>query len=175
MTELHDPGRHEALGDARWDERRARAFVAAVVEDTERAAADGPLWPKHPDDDDDDAVGPWTGLYVGAAGVCWALDRLAARGWATVSAPWRERAAALVEIARATPETGTREPSYFLGEAGVLAVAGREHDALFAVIESNIAHPSNELLWAAPGTMLPALFQYRRTGEARWRDLWLRN
>jgi len=130
----------------------------------------------HPcDDDDGDAAGPATGVYVGAAGVCWALDRLAVRGWAQLSAPWRARAGALVEIARATPETGTRAPSYFLGEAGVLAVADRDPDALFAVIESNIEHPAVEPLWAAPGTMLPALFHYRRTGEARWRELWLRN
>jgi hypothetical protein len=173
VTALHDPDRHEPLADVGWDEARARAFVAAVVEDTERAATAGPLWPTHPRDGG--GPGPATGLYLGAAGVCWALDRLAVRGWARPSAPWRERAAALVDIARATPETGSPAPSYFLGEAGVLAVADRDPDALFAVIESNIEHPALEALWAAPGTMLPALFVYRRTGEARWRALWLRN
>jgi hypothetical protein len=174
VSSLYDPDRHEPLAGPTWDEGRARAFVAEVVDDTERAVTAGPLWPVHPSDYQSDD-GPATGLYLGAAGVCWALDRLATRGWAAPSVPWRARAAALVEIARTTPETGTRAPSYFLGEAGVLAVADRDPDALFAVIESNIAHPALEPLWAAPGTMLPALFQYRRTGEARWRDLWLRN
>lgn len=176
MSTLHEPERHQPLAGAPWDEGRARAFVAAVVADAEQAATAGPLWPMHPSDDDGDPLpGPATGLYLGAAGVCWAIDRLAARGWATPSVAWRERAAALVELARARPETGTRAPSYFLGEAGVLAVADRDPDALYAVIESNIEHPALEPLWAAPGTMLPALFQYRRTGEARWRELWLRN
>src|SRR5688572_27989262 len=108
MTPLFDPGRHQPLTDEVWDEGRARAFVAAVVADAEAAATSGPLWPVHPDDADGDPATPRTGVYMGAAGVCWALDRLAERGWAAPAVPrWRERAAALIAIARATPETGT--------------------------------------------------------------------
>lgn len=174
---LYDPERHEAIAGGAWDEARARAFVAGLVEEVETRAEAGPLWPMHPLDvvDDDEGAGPATGLYLGAAGVCWALDALAARGWARTSVRWRERARSLIAIARARPETGTRAPSYFLGEVGVLAVAGDDDDALCDAIESNIEHVALEPLWAAPGTMLPALFAYRRTGAARWRDLWLRN
>jgi lantibiotic modifying enzyme len=62
-----------------------------------------------------------------------------------------------------------------LGEVGVRAVADVDHERLYKLIESNIEHEALELLWGAPGTMLPALFLYERTGEDRWRELYLRN
>jgi len=175
---LHDPARHEPLTGARWDSGQAQAFVEEVVADAERAFDPGSLWPRHSlDADGGDAGPPWTGMYFGAAGVCWALAALEARCGAAVTRRWRDEARSLVVRYRAHPDTGHRVPSYFLGEVGVLAVAddAREHDELFALIESNIANPTVEALWGAPGTMLPALFLWRRTGELRWRDLWLRN
>src|SRR5262249_12576425 len=46
-------------------------------------------------------------------------------------------------------------------------------DRLEALIAANVEHPARELMWGAPGTMLAALFLFRRTGEARWADLFL--
>jgi hypothetical protein len=48
-------------------------------------------------------------------------------------------------------------------------------DKLFASIERNIPNPTNEALWAAPGTMVGALHMRKFTGAARWRALYLEN
>jgi lanthionine synthetase-like protein len=44
-------------------------------------------------------------------------------------------------------------------------------DRLEALVAANVEHPARELMWGAPGTMLAALFLFRRTGDARWADL----
>jgi len=72
-------------------------------------------------------------------------------------------------------------PSYFLGEVGVLLVLWRltgaewAKDRLFVSVQSNIGNPTNEALWAAPGTMLAAWHVWEETREERWRDLFLEN
>ena len=48
-------------------------------------------------------------------------------------------------------------------------------DRLAASIEQNIPNPTNEALWAAPGTMLGALHMLEWTRERRWHDLFLEN
>ena len=48
-------------------------------------------------------------------------------------------------------------------------------DRLWEVVRSNIPNPTNEALWAAPGTMLAAWHLWQATGEARWRVLFLEN
>ncbi len=81
----------------------------------------------------------------------------------------------------AEPDTGEVVPSYYLGEAGILLVLWRltrSHEAadrLFASIERNIPNPTNEALWAAPGTMVGAWHMFEWTGERRWHDLFLKN
>jgi hypothetical protein len=56
----------------------------------------------------------------------------------------------------------TREPSERL--------ARELHDA----IAGNLESPTLGFLWGGPGSMLAALFLLERTGEARWRELFLR-
>ncbi|MCP4476377.1 MAG: hypothetical protein GY821_17815 [Gammaproteobacteria bacterium] len=48
-------------------------------------------------------------------------------------------------------------------------------DELADNIAKNIDNPINELMWAAPGTMLCAWFLYQATEERRWRDLFQRS
>ena len=38
------------------------------------------------------------------------------------------------------------------------------------LIAGNVDHPSRELMWGAPGTLLAALFLHQRTGDARWAE-----
>jgi hypothetical protein len=72
-------------------------------------------------------------------------------------------------------------PSYLLGEAGLhlvqwrLTGAAAAADRLFDVVQSNIGNPTNESLWAAPGTMVAAWHLWQATAEARWRTLFLDN
>jgi hypothetical protein len=172
---LWDPDRHESITDEPWDDEVARAAIRALAADAERAFDDTTLWPSHPLDGPAEGGGPRTSLYCGASGVAWALDQLYRRGEITFARDWRAEARRFVDIYVASPETGERVPSLLLGEVGVRAVADVGHDRLYELIASNIEHDALEMLWGAPGTMLPALFLFERTGEPRWRELFVRN
>ncbi len=170
---LWDPERHEPPTGEPWDESVVRAAIRAVATDAEGAYDEATLWPPHQLDDPSGI--PWTSLYCGASGVAWALDRLQRRGAITTTRDWRAEARRFIDVYLATPETGEHAPSLMLGEVGIRAVADVDHDRLYQLVESNIEHEALELLWGAPGTMLPALFQFERTGEERWRELYVRN
>jgi hypothetical protein len=172
---LWDPDRHEPLTDAPWDDQVARAGIRALAADAEGAFDEATLWPVHPLDGAAETGGPRTSLYCGASGVAWALDQLRRRGAITTARDWRAEARRFVDVHLASPEIGEPAPSLMLGEVGVRAVADLGHDRLYELIESNIEHESLEMLWGASGTMLPALFRVERTGEERWRELFVRN
>jgi len=179
---LFEPDRHEPLCRTAWDAGVVRAAVQAIAGDLERHRLPAGHWPGHPlDDDGDEPATGYKSLYLGSAGVLWALWTLQREG-AVAS---RLDAAAGIEQAhaayRADPDTGEVVPSYYLGEVGLLLLRWRitgsaeAADALYASIESNIPNPTNEALWAAPGTMVAAWHLWAATGQARWRTLFLAN
>ena len=172
---------HEPLVEAPWDEAAARDAVAAIAADAERAFDPERLWPGHPLDDvaETEAV---AGLYLGAAGMVWALDRLARAGAADADRDWAAVAAALPERYRAHPDLeeqlGGPLPSLLVGEAGILLVAhgfaptaGVER-RLLQLVRANERNPARELLWGSPGTMLAAQALWERTGGEAWREAW---
>lgn len=182
---LFEPDRHEALGtpgESAWDEDRARAAIHSIVRDTERERLPEGHWPVHPLDDEGDT--PRTGfksVYLGSAGVIWALWTLQRKGAATTRIDLGEAIGQALAAYRADPDTGQVVPSYFLGEVGILLVLWRltgsaeAADRMHAAIRSNIPNPTNEALWAAPGTMVAAWHLWEATQEPRWRDLFLEN
>ena len=177
---LWDRERHEAVIDAPWDEGVARQGICDFAADAERAFDPDALWPAHPLDSDDDGsddsdAGPRTSVYFGASGVAWALDQLRRRGAIDSDRDWLAEARRFVDIYAAAPELGERVPSLQLGEVGVRMVADADRDRIYELIESNIENQTLEALWGAPGTMVPALLLFERTGEDRWRELYLRN
>ena len=166
---LFTPASHEPLTDRGWDEAWVLAQIGLIVEEALSAVSSDGVWPLHPDDDDGgDAYLPTT-LYIGAAGVVWALRALG-----------HDRPDLIRGLhARylADPDwPGTVEPGYLGGEAGILLVAHPREpgaaDLLEQVVLRNAGNPTNELLWGAPGTMLAALAMHRATGEPRWADAW---
>ena len=166
---LFTPASHEPLTDRGWDEAWVLAQIGLIVEEALAAVSSDGVWPLHPDDDDGgDAYLPTT-LYIGAAGVVWALRALG-----------HDRPDLIRGLhARylADPDwPGTVEPGYLGGEAGILLVAHPREpgaaDLLEQVVLRNAGNPTNELLWGAPGTMLAALAMHRATGEPRWADAW---
>jgi hypothetical protein len=172
--DLFSPEHHEPLTDRPWDERRADAAIAAIVADAEEAFDDSRLWPLHPLDwdDDRDAGRSLTGLYLGAAGVIWALTELGCRrDFAAI-------AAGLDERYLAHPDLGPPAPGLWLGRAGILAVAERlapdasRRDLLHRLLEENLENPAVEVMWGAPGSMLVAAALLDRTGEQRWEAVW---
>jgi hypothetical protein len=184
---LHDPGRHEALAAASWSEGRARDAIERIVRDAEARFSPQGWWPSHPRDEvpPEVAAQPATPLYMGGAGMVWALRYL------------RDAGAAPLHRDRAYPDTcelirRNREwlhaadaadfgaGSYLCGETSIWLMAyGLEPDdaiadRLAALIEGHLTHPARELMWGSPGTLLAARFLHERDSSARWAELFRR-
>jgi hypothetical protein len=179
---LYDPPSHEPLTERPWDEDRARAAIAAIAADTESAFDGDALWPAHPVDAADGPLPRVSTVYLGAAGVIWALSRLQRSGLADVGRDWDPVAAGLYEHYLAEPDfqdmlEGT-VPSLWMGEAGILVVAHTlapapwQEERLLEAVRANVANPSWELMWGSPGTMIAARVMHERTGAADWAEAW---
>ena len=179
---LFDPSTHEPLTDLAWDEGRVRAAIADIVARTESAFDEETLWPAHPLDVEDGPLPRVTSLYLGAAGVIWALHELERLGAVELRRDWIDVANGLADAYRAAPDFADfvdgPVPSLWMGEAGILLVAhtlapdARQERQLLEAIGANVENPSRELMWGSPGTMLAAQVMLERTGDERWRDAW---
>jgi hypothetical protein len=163
---LYDPAAFEPLTDEPWDEARAREGIAAIVTDTDAAFDPDTLWPAHEWDGWQAAL-PLKNLYVGAAGVVWALDDLRRRGLAETTLDLSAIAIDALERWRAEPDYVAGEllpePSecgLLTGEAGILLVAcmlGHSlEDDLRSRIRANLANEADDLMWGTPGTLVAA-------------------
>ena len=171
---LFDPDRHERLLASSWDEERARDAILRIVRDTEQRFSPETLWPTHPLDAKDPA--PEYALYGGACGVIWALRYLEQQGAACLSRHYDGSILPLLAPNRVamgeadSPAFG----AYLMGDTGIQLLQFWIHPAedtaleLSRLIQANMDHPARELMWGSPGTLLAALFMYRRTGEPRW-------
>ncbi len=131
----------------RWDEERARVGIATIIAGAE-AALEGALWPVHELDDDVEPVDRTT-LYLGAAGMIWALRRLGS------SLDLDALAAEALRLYRETPAAD--EPaSLFLGETGPLLLTRSDDERLRELVVGNERNPTWEVLWGSPGTILAA-------------------
>jgi hypothetical protein len=176
-AELHQP-----LTETPWHEPHVRDAIRAIVADADAAYDPVTLWPAHEWDGWRAAL-PLKNLYVGAAGVAWALDVLRSRGHAeTVLDP--------AEVARRAVDAFRREPDFIAGEtlpaekqsgllcgesgllvvAWLLAPSDELADYLLELVRHNIGNDANELMWGVPGTLLVARAMLERTGDDRWRD-----
>jgi hypothetical protein len=178
---LFDPARHEPITEAAWDEARALDAIRAIVAETEAAFSPDSLWPPHPLDEEDDEppLDAPPGVYLGAAGVIWALTRLDVAGVAGSWTNWAEVAATLPDRYRAHPDFPDGVvPGLLLGEAGILLIANRlapergQEEALLEVVRGNVDNPALELMWGAPGTMLAAAVMHERDGRGAWEEAW---
>jgi len=178
---LFDPARHEQLLDIDWDATRARAAIAEIIGDVEHTMATGVTWPWHPLDEDKEPAPPHQSIYLGASGTLWAMWYLQQAGAVSLRVDPAGLIDRVYESYLAQPDTGEVVPSYFLGEVGILLVQWRLNrsasaaERIHAAIARNITNPTNEALWAAPGTMVGALHMLGWTGEERWRELYLEN
>ena len=166
---LFTPESHEPLVDRGWDERWVRARIEAIADDAEASVGEDGLWSEHPADEDPGREVP-SGIYLGAAGVVWALHRLGRHR------PELIRGLHARYVAR--PDWPGVVPGYLIGEAGILLASyllepSDETALLLAqAIEANRESETNELMWGSPGTMRAALHMHRLTGEERWAELW---
>ncbi len=148
-AELFDPSAHVPLTDTAWDSARARRAIAAIVVETESAFDSDSLWPSHPLDEavDEPPLGRTACVYLGAAGVIWALHALELAGVAELGRDWTSVAVSLPERYRREPDFPDQGviPSLMVGEAGILLVAHalapsrRLEDRLLGAVRANVA------------------------------------
>jgi Lanthionine synthetase C-like protein len=194
---LYDPAQFEPLTSEPWDEERVRAGIREIVDDADAAFDPDDLWPAHEWDGWQAAL-PLKNLYVGAAGVVWALAELQRRGHAESAIDLPAAALRALDAWRAEPDFMANEvlPSppesgLLTGEAGILLVACRLghslEDDLRARIRANLTNEAEDLMWGTPGTLLAAVamgwddlaresadaLASRRDGEGLWTQrLW---
>lgn len=182
---LYDPDRHEPCLATPWSEARARDAIERIVRDTESRFSPERLWPIHPrdaDPGDSATLQAFHPLYFGACGVFWALHHLERAGAVRLARAYAPHVDGLLPLNRAWlgDDAGGMAASYLMGDTGILllqqmlAPDPRAADRLEAAIAANIDHPTRELMWGAPGTMLAARFLHRHGGEARWAELFRR-
>lgn len=163
---LYDPAAFEPLIPDPWDEARVRDGIAAIVADADAAFDSGELWPAHEWDGWQAAL-PMKNLYVGAAGVIWALDDLRRRDLADTTLDLSVAAMRALELWRAEPDYVAGEvlpeppgSGLLTGESGILLVACRLghplEDDLRSRIRANLANEAEDLMWGTPGTLVAA-------------------
>jgi hypothetical protein len=170
---------HEPLTKRSWDARRARDAVQALVADAERVYSVDALWPAH-DWDGYRAALPLKNLYVGAAGVIWALHRLRNRGFES-RIDLGAAAQRALELFRGAPDyvegESVPEPKrsgLLCGETGIALVAWQIDPAealdaeLLGLVRDNLESTANDLMWGVPGTLLAARAMHARTCAAAW-------
>lgn len=125
------------------------------------AALIAETWPAHPADDPLVPYESFT-LYLGAAGIIWALRRLGSS-----SLDLDALALQALDGYRATPNT--EEPASLLtGETGLLVLTRSDDERLAELIAANERNPAWEVLWGSPGTILAAKatgLEWRRSAE----------
>ena len=174
---LFDPKRHERLSDAAWTTADAETEIRAIARDAEDALSGDDWWRGHPLDFEEGDPDVWHGIYLGAAGVVWALDELARAGLHEPRLDYAQLASKVLESYRRRPELDGPLPSLWLGESGIALLAWRlaPSDALADRLAELVAIPetdSLELMWGSPGLLVVADAMLEATGEQRWSSAW---
>jgi Lanthionine synthetase C-like protein len=178
---LFEPGRHQALSSDRWDEQFVRAAINRITTDTIRDFSATTLWPTHPDDAPPSAT--FYNLYIGAAGVIWALDYLR-RSDATDTVP--DYGPIVVDLiapnrARFARASALGVGGLLSGDTGILLTAARLNGIATVVekigeaIDGNADNPCREFMYGAPGTAAASLKMWRETGDAIWAERFRRD
>jgi hypothetical protein len=174
---LYEPAHFEPLTEESWDPPAVEDAIAKIIRDADAAFDPETLWPAHDWDQET------KNLYVGAAGVIWALDALRRRGRAETALDLAAAAQRMLELWRAEPEwyvefmageTHAHPAALFRGATGPLLVALRLTtdpalaDELHAIVLSNVTNRTDDVMWGIPGTLLSLLALHEWTGESRW-------
>lgn len=175
---LFDPLRHEPLAGAAWSERAAREAITRIA-DAAFAEFEGERgWVCHPQDEPATPDERYHGLYLGAAGVIWALEHLAAQGAVERRIDFAPFVKGIVDrnrLALDAPQHGMA--SYMLGDSGTQWLQWRfepsaaHAQALYDTVQGNLHNPVREALWGSPGSVLAAIHVAEATGESHWKSL----
>jgi hypothetical protein len=184
MTQLYSPESFERLTETPWNQTRVADAIQAIATAAEAAFDERELWPAGEWESYNTPL-PLKNLYVGAAGVLWALHALRGRGRARGSLDLAHAIARTHEAWLEQPDLmadielpSTAEAALLDGESGILMTAwlvqptAERADRLHERIRENARNEAIEVMWGSPGTMLAAAELHRRTGEARWAEAW---
>ncbi|AQS37178.1 hypothetical protein Sps_02018 [Shewanella psychrophila] len=181
---LFEPSRHELLTETLWQQDRVQSEIASILDDIEQSVLPNASWPTHPLDAESYAnSGPKWSAYAGAAGCVHALQILKRYGYQVNGYPLKDLSHLLPDIHQAflkAPDVSV-EPGLQLGEIGILMPAvlaqpdNRElSDKLLLCMEATLDLPLYEITSGQSGMMHAALALYRKTGEARWKDVYVK-
>jgi Lanthionine synthetase C-like protein len=183
---LYTPEAFEPLTETAWDETWARDRIREIVADVDGAMRGSRLMWRANEWDGWHGTSPMKNLYVGAAGVVWALDALRRRGLAETSLDLPDLATRTLELFRERPDfmkgmklPEPKESAFLTGESGILLVAWRLapsaelEDVLHDRVRANVENGADELMWGVPGTLHAARAMLEWTADERWRDAWL--
>jgi lantibiotic modifying enzyme len=171
---LFDARAHEPLLDAEWRPAEVEAAIRSIARGADEALRDGDWWPWHPldlEDGDPDVV---HGVYLGAAGVVWALHQLAEAGLHEPRHDYAQLARDVLESYLRRPEFDGPLPSVWLGEGGITLVAWLLSptralaDRLAEIVAVELEDDPLELIEGSSGLLLIADEMLERTGEPRW-------
>jgi Lanthionine synthetase C-like protein len=181
---LYDPNAFETLTATPGEEARIRDAIGEIVEDADERFDEDGLWPAD-EWDSWQTPTPLKTLYVGAAGVLWALDVLRRRGHAESRLDLPRAALRTYEAWREIPDLmqGIELPQpahagLLSGGSGILTLLWRldpseeAAEALLELVRANVDNAADEIMWGSPGTMLAARAMLDSTGDARWADAW---
>jgi hypothetical protein len=179
---LFEPERHQALSSDRWDEQFVRAAINRIAADTIRDFSATMLWPTHPDDYSEPSA-TFYNLYMGAAGVIWALDYLRRSG-ATDTVP--DYGPIVVDLISRNRARMARARALGLGgllsgDTGILLTAARLNgiptvvEQIGEAIDGNADNPCREFMYGAPGTAVASLTIWRETDDAVWAERFRRD
>src|SRR5580704_10574090 len=149
---MYDQKRHVALTSEPWDEAAARSEIQTIVDDAVARFDPVKFWPSHPNDDG--VPDGSEDLYLGAAGVIWAVDYLKRQGMTAVTVDFVPIIAHVI-AENAESFAGGPYPqhgSLLFGDIGVkllamrLAPSSELADALYQRVAVNLNLPILELM-----------------------------
>ena len=168
--------RHHGMNSA------VRNCLEGIVRDATARYSARELWPSHPLEFSPDVR--WN-LYVGAAGVIWALKHLASSGVSIDLPDISETVRALLAPNRAWIRGGNNSAlgtdGLLMGDAGILLLAARlgqlasVENQIALAVDANQDNPAREFMWGSSGTALTSLWLFEWTGKDIWADRFRRD
>ena len=173
--------RHVPLRGKPWDDRAAARAIDEIVRDALDRFGGDQFWPAHPLDEG--TKNGHSSIYVGAAGVIWALEYLRRVGATKANfnfRPYLPRLLMRTQEEMATYEDYANNGSLLFGDMGTgllimrLEPTSTLADLIHTRANGNTRLPIRELMWGMPGSMIACLSMSEMTGEARWREIFER-
>jgi hypothetical protein len=170
---------HVSLRDITWSSGDVADAIDEIVADALMHFDHDAFWPVHPLDEE--VSDGNCSIYIGAAGVIWALEYLRRMGATNAQVDFRPDLPRL--LARAKADTLVNKDyaqpgSLLVSDLGAalvimgLAPTPTIADFIYARVEPNTQMPVRELMWGIPGSMLACTFMDEITGEPRWRTIY---